>query len=102
MRSASLRAWSLSVTARLLRGHERRSQQALELAEAHEIVLELFDLVREIGALAPDVFVAGGDLVEQVVDRRFLVTADEAFSGFDVSDLDGSECHESPPFSAAG
>ena len=55
---------------RLLRGHERRSQQALELAEAHEIVLELFDLVREVGALAPDVFVAGGDLVEQVVDRR--------------------------------
>src|SRR5262245_30904140 len=39
----------------LLGGDERRSQQALELAVAHEVRFELLDLVREVGAFTPDV-----------------------------------------------
>ena len=50
---------------RLLGGDERRAQEALELAEANEVGLELLDLVGEVGALAPDVLEARRDLLQQ-------------------------------------
>ena len=55
---------------RLLGGDERRAQEGLELAEANEVGLELLDLVREVGALAPDVLEARDDLLEQPVGLR--------------------------------
>ena len=49
---------------RFLRGHKRRPKQSFELAIAHEILLQLLDLVGEICALAPNVFEAHGNLVQ--------------------------------------
>ena len=43
-----------------------------------EVELELLDLVGEVGALAPDVLEALGDLDEQGVDRVPLVAAQAA------------------------
>src|SRR5204862_4551027 len=54
---------------RLLRRHQRRAQEPLDLAIADEVVLELVDLVGHVRAFAPNVFEAGDDLVEQAVDR---------------------------------
>src|SRR4029077_6698419 len=82
---------------RLLRGDERRAQEALELAEAAEVGLERFDLVREVGALAPDVLEARGDLLEQVVGGRGAIAAEGRTGRLQVSDLDGCECHVSSP-----
>src|SRR4029077_14803031 len=48
----------LQLRRRAFRRHQRRAQQRLELLEAHEVGLELLDLVREVGALAPHVFEA--------------------------------------------
>ena len=54
---------------RALSRDERRPQQSFELLVADEVELELLDLVGEVGALAPDVLEALGDLDEQRVDR---------------------------------
>src|SRR5262249_40323646 len=59
---------------RALSGHERRAQQRLELAVAHEILLESLDLVGEVRALAPHDLEAVDDRVEQLVDEAPVVT----------------------------
>ena len=81
---------------RLLRRDECRAEEVLELAEAHEVGLELLDLVGEIGALSPHVFEAHCDLVEQRVDARSAVTADEGLVGLEMSDFDGGKRHGLP------
>src|SRR5438552_10705712 len=80
----------------LLGRHERRAQKPFDLAIANEVVLELVDLVGQVGPLAPDVFEAGDDLLEQTVDRVPVVAADERLRRLDVSDLDWGERHRSP------
>src|SRR5436190_19929235 len=85
---------------RALRGHERRAQQRLELAVAHEVRLELLDPVAQVGALAPDVLEAGDDLSEQLVRRRAFVAA-ESDRRCQVPDLDRRECHLGLLFSTA-
>ena len=52
-----------------LGGHERRAQERLELAVLRGLGLELLEPVGEVGALAPDLLEAVGDLLEQLVDR---------------------------------
>ena len=84
-----------------LGGDERRPQQALELLVADEVDLELLDLVGEVGALAPDVLEAVGDLDEQRVDRVPLV-AEKAAAELEVADLDRCECHRASLPTAAG
>ena len=49
---------------------ERRAQERLELAVLRGLGLELLEAVGEVGALAPDLLEAVGDLLEQLVDRR--------------------------------
>ena len=63
--SASRCACVLQLLRRALGGDERRAQQRLELAVAREVALELLDLVGEVGALAPDVLEAVGDVGEE-------------------------------------
>src|SRR2546429_6730494 len=79
-----------------LRRHERRPQKPLDLAITDEIVLELVDLVRQVGPLAPDVLEAGDDLVEQPIDRIAVVAADERLRRLYMSDLDWGERHRAP------
>ena len=74
---------------------ERRAQQRLELTEAHELVLELLDLVRQVGAVAPDVLEARGDVLEHLVDERALVAEERSLEP-DVPDLHRGECHGAP------
>ena len=81
---------------RLLRGDERRPQEALELAIANEVGLDLFHLVGEVGALAPHVLEAQDDLVEELVYARSAVAAEERLGRFEMSDFDGSEGHGAP------
>ena len=81
---------------RLLRGHERRAQERLELAIPHEVGFELLDLVREVRALAPDVLEADDDLVEQLVDGTATVAAEQCLRRLEMSDLDWSESHGLP------
>src|SRR5665213_2068523 len=81
-----------------LRRDKRCPQQRFELAIAHEVGLELFDLVGEVGAFAPDVLEARGNLVEQPVHRCALV-ADEPRARSHVSDLNWCECHSISPLS---
>ena len=71
-----------------LGGDERRAQQALELAVAHEVSFQLLDLVGEVRALAPDVLEADDDLVEERVDRRAAIAADDRLWRLQMSDLD--------------
>ena len=52
-----------------LRGHERRAQERLELAVLRGFALELLEAVGEVGALAPDLLEAVGDLLEQLRRR---------------------------------
>ena len=66
--SASLRACSLSSCDALSAETSVVRSSAFELVEADEVALELLDLVGEVGAVAPDVLEALGDLVEQSVD----------------------------------
>src|SRR2546422_664473 len=75
---------------------ECRAQKRLELAIPNEIRLELLDLVGEICALAPDVFEARDDLVQQPVDSRPLVAPDDALRRFEMSDFNRSESHGLP------
>ena len=77
----------------LLGGDESRPQERLELAETDEIGFELLDLVGEVGALAPDVLEARGDILEQLVGRCDAVAAEVRAGRRDVSDLDGCEGH---------
>ena len=76
-----------------LGGDERRAQQRLQLAVAHEVGLELLHLVAQIGALAPDVLEASDDLVEQPLGRVAAVAAQERPRRTHVSDLYRCECH---------
>jgi hypothetical protein len=59
---------------------------------ADEVGLELLDLVREVGALAPHVLEAVRDVGEQPVGRSPLVAA-EALPEPDVADLDRCQRH---------
>ena len=83
----------LQLLGRLLRGDERRPEEALELAEADEVGLELLDFVRKIGALAPDVLETRDDLVEQPLGRVAAVAAEERPRRPQVSDLYRCECN---------
>src|SRR5207244_7286708 len=76
--------------------HESRAQKAFELSISNEIRFELLDLVGKVCSLSPHVFEADCDLVEQRVDARFAVTADEGLAGLEMSDLDGSKRHGLP------
>ena len=89
----------LQLGRRALRGDERRAQQRLELLEADEVGLELLDLVRQVGALAPHVLEARGDLLEQPVGGAAVV-AEEPRARSHVSDLDWCECHSLLPLSS--
>src|SRR5204863_7567134 len=82
----------LELLGRALGGDERRTQQRLELAIAHEILLDAFDLVGEVRAFAPDLLEAFDDVLEQLVDDAALV-AEELAPELDVSDLNRCECH---------
>src|SRR5579862_6639216 len=75
----------------LLGRDERRAKEALELAEADEVGLELLDPVCEVRTLAPYVLEAGRDLLEELVGGRGAVAAEKSTRWFDVSDLDGCE-----------
>src|SRR5262245_14769001 len=81
----------LQLGRRALRGDERRAKQRLELAEAHEVLFEAFDLVAQVRALTPDVLEARRDLVEETVDGRALV-AEEPGARHRVSDHYGCPC----------
>src|SRR5689334_11382986 len=63
----------LELGRRTLGGDERRSEERLELLVAHEVALELLDLVGEVGAFTPDVLEARRDLVEEPIGLRPLV-----------------------------
>ena len=67
IRSASRAAPSLRSPGRPLGRDERRPQEPLGLLVADEIGLELLDLVGEVGAVAPHVLEAVGDVLEQPV-----------------------------------
>jgi hypothetical protein len=60
-----------------------------------QVVLQRLHLVGEVGALAPDVLEAVGDLAEHAIDGRAAIAAD-ALAELDVADLDGCERHGSP------
>src|SRR5207237_5015798 len=77
---------------------EGRAQERLQLAEALEVGLELFDLVGEVCTVAPDLLEARDDLLEHAVGRRAAI-AEEAAPEPDVADLDGCECHLELPSS---
>ncbi len=55
--------------------HERRAEERLELAVLRGLGLELLEPVGEVGALAPHLLEAVGDLVEQLVDGLPAVPA---------------------------
>ena len=54
---------------------QRLAKQRLELAVADDVLFELLDLVDQIGALAPDLFEAVGDLEQQPLGGRTPVAA---------------------------
>src|SRR5215208_8276833 len=81
---------------RLLRRDERRAQKCLELAIPDEVPFERLDLVREVGAFAPDVFEADRDLVQQIVDGRASVATKDAFRRLEMPDFNGCERHRLP------
>ena len=69
--------------------YERRAEQRLELAVFRGVGLELFEAVGEIGALAPDLLEAVGDLVEQLVDGLPAVPTEPRPLEIYMSDFDG-------------
>ena len=84
-----------------LGGDERLAQQALELAMAQELILEVLDAVGEVHPFAPDLLEAVGDLEQQLFRRCSAVAADRSASERHMPDLDGSDRHLSPGFRAA-
>ena len=80
---------------RLLRRHERRAQERLEVAVTGEVGLELLDPVGVLGALAPGVLERPLDLLEQLVDGSAAVAEQAAFQLY-VVELDWCDGHGSP------
>jgi hypothetical protein len=86
---ASLRA---DVVGHPLGGEKRVAESSLDLLLPGELTFELFHLVPQIGALAPDLLEARDDLREQVVCRPPLV-AERTTPKLDVPDFDRRERH---------
>jgi hypothetical protein len=83
----------LHVLSGTFRGHERRTQQPLEVAVFGSLGGELLEAARKLGALAPHVFVAIRDLREELVDLGPAVAAEPGATESDVSYLVWCGCH---------
>src|SRR4249920_1030405 len=72
---------------------ERRAQQLLELPVLGGFGLKIFDLVGEVGAFAPDILEAVGDVQQQPLDDPAAVAAKPRSAKLYVSDLYWGERH---------
>ena len=90
--SASRSACSFASAATFCADDERGREERLPLLDLREQALDVFELVGQLPALAPDLFEAVRDVLDQAVRVRTLVTAQRA-SDTDVSQLNRCVTH---------